>query len=273
MQNRLLFIKCCGYPFHNCQGSKLLNSSGLHLALVISFWPRHSANCCQTAVPEPSGFNQTCLRLQLNCSCVTAAARRSVEATVPDGSSLDAAAARFPLRHKEALTRRLLHEQIKYCFIEIFFFFFSIHTARVIYGNNKMCINKSEDRILHYSVATVSRYVIGGCTYESKTKRKEEKSKHTCALSRERETLVWARNIWIWRKRCFGSVATVQQPGVRKSKQLWPVTFIFRGLIGLSVYLVSFACWVHRYESRNSFRWAGGTCVWLRASGLLFQCK
>lgn len=65
--------------------------------------------------------------------------------------------------HKESLTTQVLHEQIKYCFIEIFFF---IHTARVNYGNNKMCINKSEDRILHYNVATVSRYVIGGCTYK-----------------------------------------------------------------------------------------------------------
>ena len=57
---------------------------------------------------------------------------------------------------------QVLHEQIKYCFIQIFF----IHTARVNYGNNKMCINKSEDRIVHYRVATVSKYVIGGCTYK-----------------------------------------------------------------------------------------------------------
>ena len=57
---------------------------------------------------------------------------------------------------------QVLHEQIKYCFIQIFF----IHTARVNYGNNKMCINKSEDRIVHYRVATVSKYAIGGCTYK-----------------------------------------------------------------------------------------------------------
>lgn len=146
---------------------------------------------------------------------------------------------------KKALSTQVLHEQIKYCFIEIFF---SIHTARVNYGNNKMCINKSEDRILRYSVATVSRYVIGGCTYELKNKKKiakGSKSKHTCALSRESEALVWARNIWIWRKRCFGCVATVQQPGVRKAKSS-DLLHSSRWLIGLSVHLVSFACWVHR---------------------------
>lgn len=91
------------------------------------------------------------------------------------------------LLHTEALTTQVMHEQIKYCLIEIFFF---IHTARVNYGNSKMCINRSEDRILRYSVATVSRYVIGGCTYElkkNKQKRKGNKSKHTCALSRERD--------------------------------------------------------------------------------------
>lgn len=54
-------------------------------------------------------------------------------------------------------------------------FFFFIHTARVNYGNNKMCINKSEDRILRYSVATVSRYVIGGCTYEFKKKKRDKR--------------------------------------------------------------------------------------------------
>lgn len=64
---------------------------------------------------------------------------------------------------RDAVTTQLLHEQIKYCFIQIFFF---IHTARVNYGDDKMCINKSEDRIVHYCVATVSKYAIGGCTYK-----------------------------------------------------------------------------------------------------------
>lgn len=70
--------------------------------------------------------------------------------------------------HTEEMTTELLHEQIKYYFIQIFF----IHTARVNYGNNKMCINKSEVRIVHYCVATVSKYVIGGCTSKKQSKRR-----------------------------------------------------------------------------------------------------
>ncbi len=53
--------------------------------------------------------------------------------------------------------------------IVLFRFFFFIHTARVNYGNDKMCINKSEDRIVHYCVATVSKYVIGGLHLQVKS--------------------------------------------------------------------------------------------------------
>lgn len=51
---------------------------------------------------------------------------------------------------------------IQVCYSVILF----IHTARVNYGNNKMCINKSEDRIVHYCAATVSKYISDGCTYK-----------------------------------------------------------------------------------------------------------
>lgn len=50
-------------------------------------------------------------------------------------------------------------------FIQIFLFVF-IHTARVNYGNNKMSINKSGDRIVHYRVTAVSKYITGGCAYK-----------------------------------------------------------------------------------------------------------
>lgn len=91
-----------------------------------------------------------------------------------------------------------------------------------------------------------------------KKKKKGKKSKHMCALSREREALVWARNIWIWRKRCFGSIATVQQPGVRRNKQLWPVTFIswtnwFKCVFGV-VRLLSAQIW--EQEQLRVSRWS-----------------
>lgn len=90
--------------------------------------------------------------------------------------------------------------------------FFFIHTARVNYGNNKMCINKSEDRIVHYCVATVSKYIIDGLHLQVKSSqsvRVPPAGKRNLGSSQEAKHLVW-------REWCFGSVAPTQQPWVRK---------------------------------------------------------
>lgn len=141
--------------------SNRLNLSGLHLASVISFWPRQSANCCSTVVPEHSGFNQTCCCFQLSSSCLIAAAWRYFEVFQKERSFTCYCPISTPIGTKSHWAHRCCMSKSNIVLLR----FFSIHTARVNYGNSKLCINKSDDRILHYSVTTVSRYVIGGCTY------------------------------------------------------------------------------------------------------------
>lgn len=108
MQNRLLFMKCFGDLFHTCQD--WLDLSGLHLAVVISFGPRQSANCCQTAAPEHSGFDQTCSCLQSSSISKWNLNTFTCDCTI------------YTVIDTESLITQVLHEQIKYCFIEFFFF-------------------------------------------------------------------------------------------------------------------------------------------------------
>lgn len=103
--------------------------------------------------------------------------------------------------HRCREPHRGLREQIKYCFIQIFFS--SIQQESI---NNKMCINKYEDRIVHYCVATVSKYITGWVHLQVKSSqsvhvRPAGKRDLGCSLKTERV---------VWRKWCFGSVATIQ---------------------------------------------------------------
>lgn len=88
--------------------------------------------------------------------------------------------------------------------IVLFRFFFSSIQQESI--NNKMCINKYEDRIVHYCVATVSKYITGWVHLQVKSSqsvhvRPAGKQDLGCSLKTERV---------VWRKWCFGSVATIQ---------------------------------------------------------------
>lgn len=88
--------------------------------------------------------------------------------------------------------------------IVLFRFFFSSIQQESI--NNKMCINKYEDRIVHYCVATVSKYIIWWVHLQVKSSQSvhvRPAGKRDLGCSPKAERVVW-------RKWCFGSVATIQ---------------------------------------------------------------
>lgn len=82
-----------------------------------------------------------------------------------------------------------------------------------------------------------------------------------------RETLVAAKETehLVWRKWCFGSVATIQQPQVR-NMVTGDCYIHFKKTNLPNTHLVwwAFTCWAHNYDSRNSFCESVSTVIiWL----------